>query len=141
MEVELTTTTLLAAPALPKVTAVAPVRAVPVMVTDVFPAIGPLVGLTAVTVGTGTYVNWSTELVGLIPPGFVTVTSTAPLPAGLVAVICVSELIVKLEAGVAPKLTPVAVLKVVPVIVTVVPPTAGPEVGLMLETVGAPAGT
>ena len=35
----------------PKWTAVAPVKLVPVMVTDVPPAWGPLFGLTAVTVG------------------------------------------------------------------------------------------
>ena len=32
---------------------------VPVIVTDVPPAVGPAVGLTAVTVGAGTYVNLS----------------------------------------------------------------------------------
>ena len=35
----------------PKLTAVAPVKPVPVMVTEVPPASGPAVGLTAVTVG------------------------------------------------------------------------------------------
>ncbi len=35
----------------PKSTAVAPVKSVPVMVTVVPPAVGPAVGLTAVTVG------------------------------------------------------------------------------------------
>ena len=38
----------------PNVTAVAPVRFVPVIVTDVPPAVGPLVGATLVTVGTPT---------------------------------------------------------------------------------------
>ena len=37
----------------PKLTAVAPVKSVPVMVTEVPPAVGPTVGLTPVTVGAG----------------------------------------------------------------------------------------
>ena len=44
---------------------------------------------------------------------------------------------VKLLAGVEPKLTAVAPVKPVPVIVTTVPPATGPEVGLRPETVGA----
>jgi hypothetical protein len=38
---------------LPKSTAVAPVKPVPVIVTLVPPAVGPLLGLTLVTVGAG----------------------------------------------------------------------------------------
>jgi hypothetical protein len=38
---------------LPKFTAVAPVKPVPVIVTLVPPAVGPLLGLTFVTVGAG----------------------------------------------------------------------------------------
>ena len=56
MDVELTTTTLvaaLAATTLPTVTAVAPVNTVPVIVTAVPPTSGPLAGLMEVTVGTG----------------------------------------------------------------------------------------
>ncbi len=37
--------------AVPKSTAVAPVKLVPLTVTEVPPAVGPLVGLTTVTVG------------------------------------------------------------------------------------------
>ena len=48
-----TTVTPVAAVA-PKSTAVAPVKPVPVIVTDVPPATGPLVGLTPVTVGART---------------------------------------------------------------------------------------
>lgn len=51
IEVEFTTTTFVAAVP-PNVTAVAPVKFVPVMVTGVPPPRGPDVGLTAVTVGT-----------------------------------------------------------------------------------------
>lgn len=45
------TTTKLVAAVPPMVTLVAPVKLVPVMVTDVPPVVGPLVGETAVTVG------------------------------------------------------------------------------------------
>ena len=44
------------APVAPNLTAVAPVRFVPVIVTLVPPAVGPALGLTAVTVGAATYV-------------------------------------------------------------------------------------
>ena len=43
---------------------------------------------------------------------------------------------VKLVAGVEPKSTAVAPVKFVPVMVTVVPPAAGPLVGLKAVTVG-----
>ena len=51
--------------------------------------------------------------------------------------IWVALLMVKPVALVAPKRTAVAPLKFVPVMVTVVPPVAGPDVGEMLLTVGA----
>jgi hypothetical protein len=83
-------------------------------------------------------VNWSAELVALVPPGVVTVTSTAPAePAGEVAVIWVAELTVKVVALVLPSFTAVAPEKFVPVIVTVVPPAVGPLVGESEVTVGA----
>ena len=47
-------TVTLVALAVPNFTAVAPVNAVPVIVIDVAPAIGPLVGLTTVTAGIAT---------------------------------------------------------------------------------------
>ena len=72
-----------------------------------------------------------------MPPGVVTVTSTVPVPAGLAAVIAVSLTTVKLVAAVVPKSTAVAPVKLVPVIVTEVPPAAGPLVGLRPVTVGA----
>ena len=43
-----------------------------------------------------------------MPRGIVTVTSTMPVPAGSVAVICVAELTVKVVAAVLPKSTAVA---------------------------------
>jgi hypothetical protein len=56
---------------------------------------------------------------------------------GLVAVIDVSELNEKLVAGVWPKSTAVAPVKPEPVIVTVVPPPKGPEMGVTPVTAGA----
>ena len=56
---------------------------------------------------------------------------------GAVAVIVVSLTTVKLVAAVVPKSTAVAPVKPVPVIVTKVPPAAGPLVGLRPVTVGA----
>ena len=52
MEVALLTVKVVAAVA-PNFTAVAPVKLVPVTVTEVPPVVGPEVGLTAVTVGAG----------------------------------------------------------------------------------------
>src|SRR4051794_17986155 len=67
--------------------------------------------------------------------------STVPAAcAGEVAVICVELLTVK-DADVPPKLTLVkAVLRFVPVIITLVPPVVGPEVGLMLVIAGVGVG-
>ena len=90
------------------------------------------------TVGAARNVNWSAAPVALVPPGVVTVMSTVPaLSAGEVAVIDVALLTVNAVAAVAPKLTAVAPVKPVPVIVTEVPPAVGPLVGLTLVTVGA----
>lgn len=68
----------------------------------------------------------------------VTVTSTAPVPAGEVAVICVALTTLKELAAVLPNLTAVVPVKLVPVMVTDVPPVAGPLFALTLVTVGAP---
>ena len=63
-------------------------------------------------------------MVALVPKGVVTVTLTTPAaPGGEMAVILVALTTVKLEAAVAPKLTAVAPVNPVPVIVT-----AGAEV-------------
>ena len=72
----------------------------------------------------------------LVPPGPVTVTDTMPVPAGAIAVICVSELTVNEVAGVPPKLTAVTPVRPDPVSVTVVPPAVDPWLGLMLLNVG-----
>jgi hypothetical protein len=74
-------------------------------------------------------VNSSALEVALVWPPTVTVTSTVPLPAGLVAVQLVVVEQLTPVAAVVPKSTVVASAVVenpVPVIVTVVPPPAGP---------------
>ena len=81
------------------------------------------------------YVNTSPGLGALVPTkSAVTVTSTLPeAPAGTVAVIVVAEINVN-AAETAPKCTAVALLKLVPVMVTSVP--AGPLAGLTAVTTG-----
>ncbi len=76
----------------------------------------------------------------LVPPAVVTVTLTAPAdPAGEVRVISPSLTTVKFAALISllPKLTSVAPVKPLPVIVTAVPPAVGPELGATVGTVGA----
>ena len=127
----------LAAAVAPKVTAVTPVKLVPVMVTVAPPVCGPDVGEIEVTVGDGIYVNWSAADVAEVPPVVITLTSTVPVPEGDVAVIVVEDTTVKPVAAVAPKVTAVAPERLVPVMVTVVPPAPGPDVGEIELTVGA----
>ena len=80
-------------------------------------------------------------MTALVPPGVVTVTSTAPcVPAGAVAVMELAETTVKLAAFAAPNRTAVAPVSPVPVIVTTVPPVVGPLFGLTDVTVGAGGG-
>ena len=72
-----------------------------------------------------------------MPTGVVTVTFTVPAaPAGAVAVIEVEETTVTPVAAFAPKLTAVAPVKFVPVMVTLVPVVVGPAAGLTAVTVG-----
>jgi hypothetical protein len=82
-------------------------------------------------------VNWSALLVAEVWPDTVTVTSTVPVPAGLVAV----QLLVEAQVTAVPAFDPKAtvapdVANCDPAIVTTVPPAAGPEVGVMLVTTG-----
>ena len=77
---------------------------------------------------------WSFALVALVPPGVVTVTSTAPVPGGAVAEIDGRAVDGEASPRSAPKSTAVAPAKLVPVIVTNVP--FGPEAGLTPVTVG-----
>src|SRR5258708_20924111 len=128
-----------AAALLPNLTAVAPEKLVPVMVTLLPPDVGPVFGLTLVTVRAGTQLNSSLQIMSLVPSSLDTNTSTVPTPAGEVAVIWVALLTVKEAAALLPKLTAVAPEKLVPVMVTLVPPDVGPVFGLTLVTVGSVA--
>jgi hypothetical protein len=80
--------------------------------------------------------SWALDIVE-VPPGVVTVTSAAPADrAGELTVIWVAEATVNDVAAVVPKVTAVAPVKLVPVIVTEVPPASGPTAGVTLETAG-----
>jgi hypothetical protein len=84
-------------------------------------------------------VNTSALPDGLVWPDTVTRTSTLPLPGGLFALQVVVLEQLTADADVPPKATvvaPAVVLKLVPVIVTGVPPEAGPVVGVIPVTVG-----
>ena len=74
--------------------------------------------------------NWSAALVGLVPPGVVTVMSTVPTaPAGELTVSDVPPpFTTTLVPAVVPKLTAVAPERLAPVTVTEVPPAVGPTV-------------
>src|SRR5437588_1369844 len=80
----------------------------------------------------GTYANRSALVALDVPPGVVTVMLTVPVPPGETAVMWVALLTVNDAAAEEPNLTPLAAVNDVPVIVTEVPPPAGPEDGLML---------
>ena len=68
---------------------------------------------------------WHAAVTAEVPAAVVTVMFTVPLPPGLVTVICVPESEMILPAA-PPKLTLVAPVRLVPVIVTVVPPSVVP---------------
>ena len=81
--------------------------------------------------------NSSAGTGGEAPAAVVTVTSTNPAgPAGLVAVICVPDTTLNDDAAALPKLTAVAPVKPVPVIVTSAPPAVLPLAGEIPVTVG-----
>lgn len=122
----------------PKVTLAPAAKFVPEIVTDVPPAVDPLFGLTAVTVGGPTYVKPFVRLP--LWPFKVTVTVTAPaLPAGVVAVMLVLLTTTTLLAEALPNVTVAPEEKFVPVIVTDVPPAIGPVLGDTLLIVGMTA--
>ena len=114
-----------------KVTLVAPLRLLPVMVTVV--PTGPLVGLKELIVG-GPTVTVKSLLLPPVPAVVVTLIGPVVAPVGTVAVIWVLETTVK-AASVPLKVTVLAPVKLFPPIVTVVP--TGPLVGLKELIVGA----
>ena len=100
----------------PRVTVVVPVKLEPLIVI-VVPGL-PDVGVKLVMLGVEPQVK-APRLA--VPEGVVTDTiPDAPLPT--VAVIVVAELTVKVVAATPPKLTAVAPVKLIPVMVTTVPP-------------------
>lgn len=110
------------------------VKLVPVIVTVVPPAVGPLVGVSEVIVGAAT--NVKPPVLVAWPPGVVNTTSVAPaVPDGVVTVTDVAPTVPS-EPATPPIVTPVVPLKLVPVIVTVVPPAIGPLDGLSVVIVG-----
>jgi uncharacterized membrane protein len=89
----------------------------------------PPIGDTLVSVGLLTYRN-ATPL--LVAEAVLTVIALTPAEeAGEVAVTVLSEMIVKVVAGIVPKYTLRVLIKPTPVIVTTVPPVVGPAVGVM----------
>jgi hypothetical protein len=129
----------LVAAVLPNVTAITPLKFVPVRTTEVPPPAGPEVGLNELIVGAPTVevVKVKSVAEDAVPELVVTETGTDPVPAGLIAVIWVVEFTVKLVAAVLPNVTAVTPLKFVPVRTTEVPPPAGPEAGLNELMTGA----
>jgi len=130
MEVSLATENVTAAVPL-KVTAVAPVRWVPVIVTE--SPILPMAGRKLETVGAGTKVK-AEELIP-VPPRVVTLIGPVLAPAGTVALMEVALATENVVADVALNRTAVAPVRLTPVIVTEVP--APPAAGRKLATVGA----
>ena len=138
MEVELTTTTLVAATP-PTFTVVPARKLVPVRVRVVPAAIGPALGVTEVSVGATTYVN--APVLVTVPPRVVTTRLATILidedcPVGVTAVIFVGETTTTLVGTTPPRVT-LAPVKFVPLIVIAVAPAIGPEFGTTDVTVGA----
>lgn len=117
----------------PKLTAVTPVKLVPVMTTvDPLP---PLVGVKEVIVGAWTKVNPARVAV---PPGVVKLTLPDD-PEPTVAVTWVTEFTVNAVAAVPPKLTAVVPVRKVPVMTMLAP--LPPLVGVNEVMVGVPVTT
>jgi hypothetical protein len=128
-------TTMLVAAVPPNVTVAPEAKLVPVIVTDVPPAVGPVLGDTLVIDGLTTYVNPLLRVP--FSPLTVTVTATGPaLPAGVVAVMLVLLTTAMLVATVDPNFTVAPAAKLVPAIATAVPPAVVPLFGDTLVTVG-----
>lgn len=107
--------------AAPKETLFVPAKFCPVMVM-LAPGL-PLVGVKFVIMGGGIS-SANTALDVAVPLGVTTLTAPALTPPGTVAVICVALTTVKDAAGVVPKLTAVAPVKFVPLIVITAPASA-----------------
>ena len=118
----------------PNSTDVPTIKFSPTSVTLLPPAGIPNTGLMLRNMGALVYVN--RVLAALAPYGVVTMTEAAPEPAGVVAVIWVLETTFMAVAATPPTVTPVASVKLVPLIVITVPPAVEPVAGATLLTVG-----
>ena len=134
IDVALTTVTFVAATP-PMVTVAPATNRVPVMVTFVPPFTPPTLGAMAVTVGACAAVTVKFVALVAVPPGVVTAIGPVVAPVGTVVVIVVAFVTVKVGCDVPLNVTPVAPVRLVPVMVTAVP--VAPVVGVKLVTVGA----
>ena len=139
IEVGLLTVNIVAGVA-PNVTAVAPVKPDPAMVTTVPPPGGPVLAVTEVTTGADSGVIKLNRFVPVpVPAGVVTATLAKPAAcAVVVAVIDVELTNVTAVGALPPIVTEVAPVKLVPVMVTKVPPRVVPVFGEIAVTVGGP---
>ena len=96
---------------------------------------GPEEGATSVVTGAAMYVKAPVDVA--LPPAVVTTTSTRPAVCGGVVTVMDEAVLFVIVPAVPPKVTLVADERVVPPIVTVVEPEAGPALGATLVTAGA----
>ena len=135
---EVAPTLVIVVPAVPSnVTADVPVKLVPVIVTVVPPAVGPeanpVADNTDVIVGVSTYVKPCDPV--MCPPEPVTTTSTAPASlAGMSTVTEVALTLVIVEPSSPSNVTADVPVKLVPVIVTVVPPAVEPDANPVVDS-------
>jgi hypothetical protein len=111
---------------------------VPVTVTEVPPALGPVLGVTEVTVGAATKVKQLLQ-VPLCVSALVTTTLTAPAACPVVVPLMLVAEIVEIVRADPPNDTVAPVWKPIPATVTDVPPMAEPLFGVTDVTVGAGA--
>lgn len=125
----------------PNRTEVAPENRLPEIVTLVPPVVAPLDVLSPVTAGGGlTNAKRSADEFEDVPELLVTVMSTVPTDsAGLTAVTVPSEFTVNDVAAIEPNLNAVTPDKLVPEIVTDVPPVVSPDATLRLVIEGSGA--
>ena len=123
----------------PKETAAPAAKPVPVTLTDVPPALPPLLGVTEATVGAGaTYVKQPVQL-PLCVSVLVTTTFTAPAACAVVVPVMLVALTVETVSAEPPNETVAPLWKSLPAIVTDVPPTLAPLLGVTELTIGAGA--
>ena len=122
----------------PKVTVVAPVNPVPVIVTAVEPSAAPIEVESELTTGVHSPVVYVNPLLNVVvPEALVTAIAAAPEPpAGVTNVSCESDITLTLVAVTLWTVTPVVPVKFDPVSVTVVPPLVVPLTGASELIVG-----